>query len=87
MGIHLNGRGYAKDMSLNGIAIIAPVIFHYIKPSQINDHLGTHMKIMFPTHSLTVNGTIARLDFQKGEAGLHVVSTTNDPAWEKLCQE
>jgi hypothetical protein len=87
MGIHLNGRGYSKDMSLNGICLVAPVIFQFIRPSQVNDHLGTHIKIMFPSHSLTVNGSIARLDHQKNEAGLHVISTTNDPAWEKLCRE
>lgn len=87
MGVHLNGRGYAKDISMNGLCVIAPGVFQFIKATQVNDYLGAHVKVMFPSESLTVTSTLVRLDTAKGEGALHVSSTSNDASWAKLCRE
>jgi hypothetical protein len=87
MGIHLNGRGYARDVSEIGLCLVAPGIFQHIRSTQLNNYLGAHVSVMFPAQSLTVNGTIVRIDTAKGEGGVHVTSTSNDSAWEKLNQE
>jgi hypothetical protein len=87
MGIHLNGRGYAKDVSMSGMCLVAPGVFQFLKPSQICDYLGAHVRVMFPSHSLTVTCSLIRVDHVKGEGALQVVSTSNDSAWEKLCLE
>lgn len=87
MGIYLNGRGYAKDISLGGMCLVAPNLFRIIKPSQINDYLGAHIRVMFPSHSLTVTGTIVRIDTVKGEGALAVTSTSDDEKWKQVCSE
>ncbi|HPA84601.1 MAG TPA: PilZ domain-containing protein [Deltaproteobacteria bacterium] len=85
MGIYLSGRGYAKDISLSGMCLVAPNLFKFIKQSQINDYLGAHIRIMFPSHALTVTGTLVRIDSAKGEGALAIANTSNDDAWQKIC--
>lgn len=87
MGIHLSGRGYAKDVSKSGMCLVAPSVFQFIRQSQINDFLGAHIRVMFPAQSLTVNGTLVRVEPAKGEGALLITSTSNDSAWETLCTE
>jgi hypothetical protein len=87
MGIYLSGRGYAKDISLGGMCLVAPNLFRFIKPSQVNDYLGAHIRIMFPSHSLTVTGSMVRIDTVKGEGALAITGTSDDAAWEKICSE
>lgn len=87
MGIYLNGRGYAKDISKTGMCLVAPTIFKLVKPSQVSDYIGAGIKIMFPSQSLTVNGTIVRITPAKGEAALCITGTSDDEAWEKICSE
>jgi hypothetical protein len=87
MGSHLNGRGYVKDVCTNSLCIVAPNVFQFIKPTQMNDYLGAHVKVMFPAQSLTVTGTLVRLDPPKGEGALVVTGTSLDSAWESICLE
>ncbi len=87
MGIYLNGRGYARDVSKTGMCLVAPKIFQFIKPTQMSDYIGANIKVMFPSQSLTVNGTLVRISPAKGEAALIITGTSDDEAWEKLCLE
>lgn len=87
MGMYLNGRGYAKDISIGGMCLVAPTIFKFIKQAQLNEYIGAHIKVMFPSHSLTVNGTLVRINQAKGEGGFAVTSTSNDELWKKMCSE
>jgi hypothetical protein len=87
MGTYLNGRGYAKDISVSGMCLVAPTIFQFIKQSQMHEYLGTHIKVMFPSQSLTVNGTLVRITQAKGEGALAVTSTSNDELWQKMCSD
>ena len=86
MGVHLNGRGYTKDVCRGGMCLVAPGMFQFIKPAQMSDFLGAHVKVMFPAQSLTVSCTLVRLDLSKGECGLLVTGSSNDEAWEGLCR-
>ncbi|VFU15413.1 conserved hypothetical protein [anaerobic digester metagenome] len=85
MGMYLSGRGYAKDISRDGICLVAPNLFKFIKSSQLSDYIGAHIRIMFPAHSLTVTGTIVRIDTLHGEGALSITNTSNDEAWEQIC--
>ncbi len=85
MGIYLSGRGYAKDISRCGMCLVAPNLFKFIKSSQIGDYIGAHIRIMFPAHSLTVNGTIVRIDTLRGEGALSITGTSDDASWERIC--
>jgi len=85
MGIYLSGRGYAKDISLSGMCLVAPSLFKFIKSSQLSDYLGSHIRVMFPSHSLTVTGTVVRIDTAKGEGALSITSTSDDSAWKEIC--
>lgn len=87
MGIYLNGRGYARDISKSGMCLVAPNIFKLIKPAQMSDYIGANIKIMFPSQSLTVNGTLVRINPAKGEGAVSITGTTDDEAWAKLCSE
>jgi hypothetical protein len=87
MGVLLSGRGYTKDISLSGLNLVAPAIFQFTRSGQANDLLGSHVKVMFPSLSLTVNCTLVRIDTAKGEGAMVVNSTSKDEAWEQLCQE
>ncbi len=85
MGIYLSGRGYAKDISRGGMCLVAPSLFKFIKSSQLGDYIGAHIRIMFPAHSLTVTGSIVRIDIIRGEGALAITGTSNDESWEQIC--
>ena len=87
MGVYLSGRGYAKDISVSGMCLVAPNIFKLMKPSQINEHVGAMLKVMFPSQSLTVQGNLVWIDARKGEGAISITSTSNDTAWKELCAQ
>ena len=87
MGVHLSGRGFAKDISANGMCLVAPNIFKFMKPQQVQDYTGAHLRVMFPSESLTVNGTLVRIDTKKGEGALAILNTSDDTLWQQICLE
>lgn len=87
MGVYLSGRGYAKDISLSGMCLVSPNMFKFIKPAQVQEYIGTPLKVMFPSHSLTVNASVVRIDTKKGEGALSVLNTSDDAVWQKICLE
>lgn len=87
MGVHLSGRGFAKDISASGMRLVAPNIFKFMKPQQVQEYVGAHLRVLFPSQSLTVNGTLVRIDSKKGEGALTVLNTSDDTLWQKICSE
>ena len=87
MGMYLSGRGFAKDISESGMLLVAPSIFKFMKPQQIQEYIGAHLRIMFPAQSLSVNGTLVRIDTKKGEGALSISNTSNDTLWQEICSE
>ena len=87
MGVYLSGRGFAKDISINGMCLVAPNLFKFMKPAQVQEYMGAPLRIMFPSQSLTVNGTLVRIDIKNGEGALSILNTSDDTAWKKICTE
>ena len=87
MGVYLNGRGFAKDISINGMCLVAPNLFKFMKPAQVKEYMGAPLKVMFPSQSLTVTGTLVRIDVKKGEGALSILNTSDDNVWQKICME
>ncbi len=87
MGVHLSGRGFAKDISESGMCLVAPNIFKLMKPQQIHEYIGAHLRVMFPSHSLTVNGALVRIDAKKGEGAIAILNTSDDTLWQQICSE
>ena len=87
MGVYLSGRGFAKDISESGMCLVAPSIFKFMKPQQIQEYIGTHLRVMFPAQSLTVQGTLVRIDTKNGEGALSITTTSDDSLWQQICSK
>ncbi|HHO76250.1 MAG TPA: PilZ domain-containing protein [Deltaproteobacteria bacterium] len=87
MGVYFSGRGFAKDISINGMCLVAPSLFKFMKPAQVQEYLGAPLKVMFPSQSLTVNGSLVRIDIKKGEGALSILNTSDDAQWQKICAQ
>lgn len=85
MGVLLNGRGIAKDISIHGMCLVSPQIFKVMTSIQPKDFAGAPLRIMIPTEALTVNGVIAWADLKKGEGAVQVTSTSDDDKWKEIC--
>lgn len=81
MGILVSGRGYVKDISPGGMCLICPQVFRIMKTAHEKDFTGSALRVMFPSHSLTVNGVIQWVDLKKGEGAITIHSTSDDHRW------
>ena len=84
MGVLLNGRGIAKDISTRGMCLVSPQIFKMMTSVQQKDFIGAPMRVMIPTEALTVNGLIAWVDLKKGEGAISITSTSDDEKWKEF---
>jgi hypothetical protein len=85
IGSNLFGRGYTKDISLNGICLDSVSIFRLIKPSRVNDLIGLSISAQFAESQLTVNGKVVRIDPAKGQTAISITDTTDAALWESMC--
>ncbi len=85
MGVLLNGRGIAKDISSRGIRLVCPQIFKIMTSVQPKDFEGAPLRVMIPTETLTINGFIAWVDLKKGEGAISITSTSDDEKWREVC--
>lgn len=67
MGVLLNGRGIARDISKGGMCLVSPQIFKTMTTIQAKEFEGAPLRVMIPTEALTVNGIIAWVDLKKGK--------------------
>jgi hypothetical protein len=81
MGVLLNGRGIAQDISQHGMRLISSQIFKVMSLVQQKDFIGAPMRIMLPVEALTVNGLIAWVDLKRGEGAINITSTSDDEKW------
>ena len=84
MGVLLNGRGMAQDISRHGMRLVSPQIFKVMSSVQQKDFIGAPLKIMLPVEALTVNGNIAWVDLKKCEGAITITSTSDDEKWMKF---
>jgi len=85
MGVLLNGRGIARDISKGGMCLVSPQIFKTMTTIQAKEFEGAPLRAMIPTEALTVNGIIAWVDLKKGEGAISITSTSDDDKWKRLC--
>jgi PilZ domain len=81
MGVLLNGRGIAQDISQHGMRLISSQIFKVMSSVQQKDFIGAPLRIMLPVEALTVNGLIAWVDLKRGEGAINITSTSDDEKW------
>ena len=81
MGVLLNGRGIAQDISQHGMRLIAPQIFKAMSTVQQKDFTGAPLRVMLPVEALTLNGVIAWVDLKRGEGAISITSTSDDEKW------
>jgi hypothetical protein len=81
MGVLLNGRGIAQDISQHGMRLIAPQIFKAMSTVQQKDFTGAPLRVMLPVEALTLNGLIAWVDLKRGEGAISITSTSDDEKW------
>jgi hypothetical protein len=84
MGVLLNGRGIAKDISSQGMRLISSQIFKTMSIAQQKDFIGAPLRVMLPTEALTINGVLVWIDFQKAEGAIQISSTSDDEKWVKF---
>jgi hypothetical protein len=84
MGVLLNGRGVARDISTSGMRLASPQIFKGMTMIQARDFEGAALRVMIPAEGLTVNGVIAWVDLRKGEGAITVQATSDDAKWRRL---
>lgn len=85
MGVLLNGRGIAKDISESGMCLVSPQIFKTMTTIQSKEFEGAPLRVMIPAESITINGIIAWVDLKKGEGGVSITSTSDDNKWRETC--
>ena len=81
MGVLINGRGIAQDISHHGMRLISPQIFKSMSSVQQKDFIGAPLRVMLPVEALTVNGLIAWVDLKKGEGAISITSSSDDEKW------
>ena len=86
IGIHLKGPGYTHNISPNGLVIKSPEIFCFFKPELAHAFENADMTVTFSDESLTVQGTIVRIDTSKEELAVRITQTSNDNRWKLLSE-
>jgi len=87
MGTYLKGRAYTQDISLSGMYLVSPNMFGQIRQNRVNDFIGSPIKIYFPAETLTINGTIVRVERLKSGVGIKITDTSNNELWQEMCQD
>lgn len=87
MGVLLNGRGIARDISDHGMCLVSPQIFKTMTTIQSKEFEGAPLRVMLPAESITVNGIIAWVDLKKGEGAISITSTSDDDKWKGICSK
>ncbi len=87
IGQLFNGRGFAKDINVEGMCIVCPALFKTSRGIQLKDYIGSSLQVMIPTANVTVHGTVMWADLKKGEGGIKVTSTSDDARWRQICEE
>ena len=85
MGVLLNGRGIARDISAGGMRLVSHQIFKAMTTIQAKEFEGAPLRVMIPTEALTINGIIAWVDLKKGEGAIRITSTSDDEKWQHMC--
>jgi hypothetical protein len=87
IGANLYGRGYTRDISINGACLESVSIFKLIRPARAFDLKGLPISLRSTTPSIALQGKVVRVDPSKGETGIAVTVTTDDTLWRNVCTD
>lgn len=85
VGVYIQGRGYVKNVSLGGMCLKAQNAFTLLRPATVSKLEGSAIKVVFPSQSITIMGTVLRVNVRKEEIALTVTETTDDELWQTMC--
>ncbi len=84
---YLQGPAYARDFSPDGICLETLNLFTRIMPDQALKLTGSTARVTFPSLSLSLFGTIARINPLTGVIALTIEHTTDDALWQSVCAD
>ncbi|MDT8271891.1 MAG: PilZ domain-containing protein [Desulfomonilia bacterium] len=87
IGVHLKGVGFIRNMSRNGACISSPELFAFFKPEQAHVFEDAQISISFPSESLTVEGTVIRVDVFKDEFAVQIDPSSLGQEWEPFTEK
>lgn len=86
IGPLIQGRGYTRNISRKGLAVVLHNAFRLLTPARIQRLVGMPVKLVIADRSITIHGTIVRVDSTQEEAAVEVVEVNDPEAWEKICE-
>ena len=86
VGIAYSGRGYIKDISQGGGCLDTRAVFSVVRPQKAAFMKGMSAKVSIPSESITIHGTLIRIDPLAREAAICVTETSDDELWHRLCR-
>jgi len=84
MGVLLNGRGIARDISHHGMCLVSPQIFKAMSSIQQKEFIGAPLRVMIPSEAITLNGILVWVDLKKGEGAITIASSSDDEKWNQF---
>ncbi len=85
IGKLFSGRGFAKDINLQGIRLSCPALFKPRRTMMAKDYIGSTLNVMIPSANITVHGVVAWVNLKNGEGAIRIKSTSDDLRWKELC--
>jgi hypothetical protein len=82
LGDVIKGDGYVKDIGTRGICVVSPDPFAYFRPEQADILLDKTMLVTIPRHSLTLKGTVVRINTRTNELAMVITHTSGNERWK-----
>jgi len=81
----IKGYGYTKDISIGGVCINSPELFAFLGLEQADQILNVTLEVSFISESLTLQGTIIRVNAFEKELVISISQISNPARWMWLC--
>jgi len=82
----IKGYGYTKDISIGGVCISSPELFAFLRVEQVHQFLNLTLIVSFISESLTLQGTIIRVNAIKKELVISISQISKPNRWMWLCK-
>jgi ribosomal protein S8 len=82
----IKGYGYTKDICFGGVCISSPELFTFLKQDQADQILNVMVEVSLISESLTLQGTIVRVNEFEKELVISISQISNPTRWMWLCK-
>jgi ribosomal protein S8 len=82
----IKGYGYTKDINIGGVCISSPELFAFLKQEQADQILNVTLEVSFISESLTLQGTIIRVNAFEKELVISISQISDPTRWMWLCK-